>query len=62
LAESLTTVIIPLDERILFISLLNCPELAGRLSEVAQTFNTIPGIQFLAGSGGLGERWSLGTV
>lgn len=62
LAESLSTVIIPLDERILFVSLLNCPQVAGRLSEVAQTLDTISGIQFLVGGGGIGERWLLGTV
>jgi hypothetical protein len=62
LVESRTTVIIPFDDRIIFVSLLNCAELSSRLSEVAQTLDAISGIQFLAGGGGLGERGLLGTV
>jgi hypothetical protein len=62
LAESLTTVIIPLDDRVIFVSLLNCAQFPSRRSEVAQTLDAISGIEFLAGGGGLGERWFLGTV
>jgi hypothetical protein len=57
-----TTVIIPLDDRVLVVSLLNCAEFSIRLSEVAQTLDAISGSQLLAGGRGLGERWSLGTV
>jgi hypothetical protein len=60
--ESHATVIIPLDDRVLFVSLLNCAEFSGRLPEVAQTLDAISGSQLLAGGGGFGERWSLGTV
>ena len=62
LAESLATVMIPRDERVLFVCLLDCPQLSGRLSEVAQTLNTISGTQFFAGCCGFGETWSLSTV
>jgi hypothetical protein len=62
LVDPYTTVIIPLDDRVLFVGLLNCAEFSVRLSEVAQTLDAISGSQFLAGSRGLGERWSLGTV
>ena len=44
------------------VSLLNCAEFSSRLSEVAQTFDAISGIQFLVGGRGIGERWFLGTV
>jgi hypothetical protein len=62
LVESHTTVIIPFDDRVIFVRLLNCAEFSGRLSEVAQTLDAISGIEFLAGGSGLGERWLLGTV
>ena len=60
--ESLTAVIIPFDEGVIFISLLNCAEFSSRFSEVAQTLNAISGIQFLLASRRLGEPWLLGTV
>jgi hypothetical protein len=60
--KSHPTVIVPFDDRVIFVSLLNCAEFSSRLSEVAQTFDAISGIQFLAGSRGLDERWPLGTV
>jgi hypothetical protein len=44
LVESHTTVIIPLDDRVIFVSLLNCAECSSRLSEVAQTLDAISGI------------------
>jgi hypothetical protein len=62
LAEFLTTVIIPFDNRVLFVSLLDRPQLSGRLSEVTQTLDAISGIQLLVSRRGLGERWLLGTV
>ena len=57
-----TTVIIPFDDRVIFVRLLNCAEFPSRLSEVAQTLDAISGIQFLVAGSGLGERWPLGTV
>jgi len=62
LVESHTTVIIPFDDRVIFVRLLNGAEFSSRLSEVAQTLDAISGIQFLAGGGGLGEPWLPGTV
>jgi len=62
LVESHTTVIIPFDDRVIFVRLLNCAEFSSRLSEVAQTLDAISGIQCLAGGRGLGERWLPGTV
>ena len=47
--ESHTTVIIPLDDCVIFVSLLNCAECSSRLSEVAQTLDAISGIQHLVG-------------
>jgi hypothetical protein len=60
--KSHATVIIPLDDRVLFVRLFNRPQLSGRFSEVAQPFDAISGIQFLASGGGLGERWTFGAV
>ena len=62
LVESHATVVIPLNDRVLFVSSLNCAEFSIRLSEVAQTLDAISGHQLLTGGGGLGERWSLGAV
>jgi hypothetical protein len=62
LVESHTTVIIPLDDRVIFVSFLNYAEFSSRLSEVAQTLDAISGIQFLVGGRGLDEAWLLGTV
>ena len=57
--QSHTTVIIPFKERVVFVSLLNCGEFSSRFSEVARALDTISGIEFLAGSGGLGGGISL---
>ena len=62
LVDPYTTVIIPLDDRVIFVGLLNCAEFSIRLSEVAQTLDAISGSQPLIGGGGLGERWSLGAI
>jgi hypothetical protein len=62
LVDSHSTVTIPFDQRVLFISSLNCAEFSSRLSEVAQPLDPISGSQFMAGGRGFGERWSLGTV
>ena len=60
--ESHSTVIIPLDDRVLFVSSFHGAEFPIRLSEVAQTLDAISVSQFLARGGRLGERWSLGAV
>jgi hypothetical protein len=60
--DSHTTVVIPLDDRVLLVGSLNGAEFSRWLSEVAQTLDAISGSQLLAGPRGLGERWSLGTV
>ena len=60
--SSPTTVIIPFDDRVIFVSSLYCPELSCRLSEVAQTLYPVSGTQFLVGGSGLRERWLLGAV
>lgn len=52
LVDPHTTVIIPLDDRVIFVSLLNCAEFSSRLSEVPQTLDPISGSQFLARSRG----------
>jgi hypothetical protein len=60
--ESHTTGIIPFDDRVIFVCLLNCTEFPSRLSEVAQTLDAISGIQVLVVCRWLGEAWLLGTV
>jgi hypothetical protein len=60
--ESHEPVIIPFDDRVIFVSLLNSAELSSWLSEVAQTLDAISGIQLLVVGRGVGERWLLGTV
>jgi hypothetical protein len=60
--DSHTTVIIPFDDRVIFVRLLNCAEFSRRLSEVAQTLDTISGIQFLVAGRGLGEPWLRGSI
>jgi hypothetical protein len=41
LVPSHTTVVIPFDERVLLVSLLNGPQLSGRVAEVTQTLDAI---------------------
>jgi hypothetical protein len=62
LAQSRATVIIPLDDRVLFVRPLNRTYFPSRHSEVAQTFDAISRSQLWAGGRGLGKRWPLGTV
>ena len=62
LVNSHATVVIPLDDRVIFVSSLDCAEFSSRLSEVAQPLDPISGSQLLASGRGLGERWSLGAV
>jgi hypothetical protein len=62
LAQSHTTIVIPLYERVVFVGLLNCSEFSSRISKVSQALDAITGIQFRLGCGGLDERWPLGSV
>jgi hypothetical protein len=62
LAESHTTVIIPFDDRVIFVGLLNCAEFSSWLSEIAQSFDAISGTQRQLGCRGLGEARFLGTI
>jgi hypothetical protein len=62
LPESHTPVIVPFDDRVIFVRLLNCAQFPSRLSEVAQTLDAISGIQVLVVCRWLGETWFLGTV
>jgi hypothetical protein len=62
LVDSLATVIVPLDDRVLIICLFNCAQLPSRFSEVAQSLDAISGIQFHAGGVRLGKPWAFGTV
>ena len=62
LVEYHATVVIPFDEGVVFIGLLNCAKVAGPLSEVAQPLDAISGIELLASGGGRGERRPFGTI
>ena len=62
LAESHTTVKVPFDKGVIVIGSLNRAQFSGGPSEVAQTLDAIPGIQFWAGGRGIGQRWLPGTV
>ncbi|HLJ26187.1 MAG TPA: hypothetical protein VKY85_05715 [Candidatus Angelobacter sp.] len=62
MGQSDTTVIIPSDEGVIFVRLLNCAEFSVRHAEVAQTCDAISGTQFLASGSGFGKRRSPGTV
>jgi len=62
LSKSHTTVVIPFDDRVIFVGSLNGTEFPRRLSEIAQTLDAISGIQFLVGDGRVGECWLLSTV
>jgi hypothetical protein len=62
LSKSHTTIVIPLDDRIIFVGSLNCAEFSSWPSEIAWTRDAISGIQFLVGDWGVGEWWLLGTV
>jgi hypothetical protein len=57
-----STIIIPLYNRVIFVRLLNGSEFSSRLSKISQTHDTISGIQFRVGSGGLNERRPSGSV
>jgi hypothetical protein len=61
LVQPHSTVIIPLYKCVVFVRFLDCSEFSSRLSEIAQSLNTISGVKFLA-CGGLNQAWLLGTV
>ena len=62
LVDSHATVIIPLDDRVIFVSLLNCAEFSRRFSEVVQPLDAISGSQFLVAGRRFGEPWLLGSI
>ena len=62
LVYSSATVIIPLNDGVVFVSLLNCAKLSSRLPEVAQSLDSISGIQFLVIATRLDKRWLLCAV
>jgi hypothetical protein len=62
LVKSHTTVVIPFDDRVIFVNLPNRAEFSRRYSEVAHTLDAISGIQFLASAGRFDKRGLLGTV
>jgi hypothetical protein len=62
LMEPGATVIIPFDDRVIFVRLLHSAYFSRRLAEVPQTLDAISWLQFLAGDRGIDERWSPGTV
>jgi phage protein D len=62
LTQSHTTIVVPLDKRVIFVRPHHRSESSRRLSEVAQTHDAISGIQFRVGSRGLVERWTLSPI
>jgi len=60
--ESHMTGIIPFDDGVILVSLLNRTEFPSRLSEVAQTLDAISGIELLVVCRWLGEAWLPGAV
>jgi hypothetical protein len=62
LMEPGATVIIPFDDRVIFVRLFHCAYFSRRLAEVPQTLDAISWLQFLARDRGIDERRSPGTV
>ncbi len=60
--HSRATVVIPLYDRVIFVSALNSAECVCWFSEVAQTLDAITGSQFRIGGIGPRERWPLGSI
>ena len=56
------TGVIPFDNCVILVRLLNSTEFSTRLSEVAQTLDAISGMQVLVVCRWLGEAWLLGAV
>jgi hypothetical protein len=55
LLQSDAAIIVPFDDCVIFVRLFNCAEFSGRLTEVAQSLDSISGIQLWAGGSGLGK-------
>lgn len=62
LVNSYATVVIPFDDRVIFVHLPNRAKFSRRDSEIAQAFDAISGTQLLPGGAGFDQRWLLGTV
>jgi hypothetical protein len=62
LSQPRAAVFIPLHDHVILVSLLNRAEFPSWLSEVAQAFHPVSGIQSLIGRSRLGKRWLPGTV
>jgi len=62
LMEPGATVIIPFDDRVIFVRLLHCACFSRRLAEVPQPLDAISWLQFLACNRGINQRWPAGTV
>jgi len=60
--HSRATVVIPLDDGVVFIGALNGAEFGSWYSEVAQTFDALTGRQFRVGHRGSIQRGPLGTL
>ncbi len=60
-SESLTAVVVPLDNHIILVGFLNCAEFSRRLPEAAKTLDAIARIQFLACGRGTSSGGLLGT-
>ena len=62
LMEPGATIIIPFDDRVIFIRLLHCACFSRRFAEVPHTLDAISWLQFLACNRGINQRWPAGTV
>jgi hypothetical protein len=60
--HSYAAVVIPFDDRVIFVHLPDRAKFASRYSEVAQPFNAISGTQLFASAGRFDKRWLLGTI
>jgi hypothetical protein len=62
LVQSHTTVVIPFDDRVIFVRPLDCAQFPSRLSEISQALDTISGTKLLVGGRRVCKRRLLGTV
>jgi hypothetical protein len=60
--EPHTAVIVPFNDCVVIVGLLNCAEFSSSLSEVAQGLDAISGIKIVSGGRGLGQGRLSGTV
>jgi hypothetical protein len=60
--KSRATVTIPFDHRVLIVRALDCTDFSIWISEIAQSFDAISGVQFLISIETSPEWWPLGTV